>query len=105
MIARAFLVALGLFVIAAAAAQDRSALVARGERLFIDQGCYGCHTMGKIGSEIGPDLSRVGRKYPESYLLRWLRDPAAQKPTAHMPKIVLTEDEAIALAAYLASLR
>jgi cytochrome c1 len=34
-----------------------------------------------------------------------LRDPAAQKPTAHMPRLALQEDEIRALAAYLATLR
>lgn len=54
---------------------------------------------------IASDLSRVGSKHKEAYLLQWLRDPATQKPTAHMAKIAMTEAEARALAAYLASLR
>jgi cytochrome c oxidase subunit 2 len=86
------------------AAGQRS-LVDQGSKLFIEQGCYGCHTVGKMGSPIGPDLSRVGARHPQSYLLQWLRDPTSLKPTAHMPKIALTEEEVQALAAYLASLR
>lgn len=55
---------------------------------------------------IASDLSRVGSKHKEAYLLQWLRDdPATQKPTVHMAKIAMTEAEARALAAYLASLR
>ena len=50
-------------------------------------------------------ISQVGAKYPPSYLVGWLRDPSMQKPTAHMPKIALTEEEIRALAAYLSSLR
>src|SRR5262249_31416303 len=50
-------------------------------------------------------LGAQGAKYDRAYLTRWLKDPAAQKPTAHMPKIALTGTEAQALAAYLASLR
>jgi mono/diheme cytochrome c family protein len=86
------------------AAQDREALVARGRQLFADTGCYGCHTVGVAGTPIGPDLRTVGARYGESTLARWLRDPAAQEPTRHMPKLDLTEAEARALAAYLASL-
>jgi cytochrome c oxidase subunit 2 len=86
-------------------AQDRLQLIGQGRKLFIDQGCYGCHTVGKMGTPIGPDLSQVGSKYPLSYLTEWLRDPMSQKPTAHMPKIELSEDEIRALAAYLSSLR
>jgi mono/diheme cytochrome c family protein len=86
-------------------AQDRLQLIEQGKKLFVDQGCYGCHTVGKMGTLIAPDLSEIGSKYPPSYLLEWLRDPATQKPKAHMPKIELTEEEIRALVAYLASLR
>jgi cytochrome c oxidase subunit 2 len=85
--------------------QDGTALVSQGKRLFTEQGCYGCHTIGKTGTPIANDLSQVGSKYPEGYLRRWLREPQQQKPRAHMPKIQMTEAEARALAAYLASLR
>ena len=106
MIARVLVLGLALLLAAAPeAAQDRGALVAQGKKTFMDQGCYGCHTVGKIGTAIAQDLSKIGGKYPETYLLRWLRDPSAQKPVAHMPKIAMTEAEAQALAAFLASLR
>jgi mono/diheme cytochrome c family protein len=85
--------------------QDGTALVSHGKHLFTEQGCYGCHTMGKTGTPIANDLSQVGSKYPEDYLRQWLREPQQQKPRAHMPKIQMTEAEARALAAYLASLR
>ncbi|HET8578052.1 MAG TPA: cytochrome c [Methylomirabilota bacterium] len=86
-------------------AQEGTALTAQGKRLFVEQGCYGCHTLGKAGTPIALDLSRIGTKYSESDLTKWLRDPSAQKPSAHMPKIQLTEPEVRALATYLASLR
>jgi len=86
-------------------AQERSALIEQGKQLFFKQGCYGCHTIGKVGTPIGPDLSHVGAHYALPYLTGWLRDPASQKRTAHMPKIDLAEDEIQALAAYLSSLR
>ena len=79
--------------------------LARGKRVFTQQGCYGCHMIEKYGTPIATDLSHVGAKYDRAYLTRWLKDPASQKPTAHMPKIALTEAEVQALAAYLASLR
>ena len=86
-------------------AQSRDALVAQGRQIFTDQGCLGCHTVGAAGTPIGPDLRRAASRYPEAVLARWLRDPAAQEPTRHMPDLRLTEAEATALAAYLASLR
>jgi mono/diheme cytochrome c family protein len=85
--------------------QDDAALVTQGKRLFTEQGCYGCHAIGKTGTPIANDLTRVGSKYPESYLRGWLREPQAQKPGAHMPKIQMSESDARALAAYLASLK
>jgi mono/diheme cytochrome c family protein len=86
-------------------AQENSAPVAQGRRVFQDQGCYGCHTVGKTGTPIGPDLSHIGTKHNRAYLIGWLRDPSSQKPTAHMAKLKLTDSEVQALAAYLGSLR
>jgi mono/diheme cytochrome c family protein len=85
--------------------QSREPLVAQGRQLFADKGCYGCHTVGLAGTPIAPDLGRVGARYSEATLARWLRDPSAQEPTRHMPNLELSEAEAGALAAYLASLR
>ena len=98
---------LTLFLVMAACAhtQEASAPVAEGRRVFQDQGCYGCHAVGKTGTPIGPDLSHIGAKHNRSYLIGWLRDPSSQKPTAHMPKLTLTDAEVQALAAYLGSLR
>ena len=94
-----------LFAAAPVLAQD-AALVLRGQGLFKEQGCYGCHTVDKFGTEgIAADLTHVGGKYDVDYLTKWLKDPASQQPTAHMPKIALSDAETKALAAYLASLR
>jgi cytochrome c oxidase subunit II len=90
---------------AACAQAPSTPVVDRGQAAFKNQGCYGCHLIGKFGTPIGPDLSHVGSKYPEDYLARWLRDPALQRPNAHMPKLELSEDDVKALAAYLGSLR
>jgi mono/diheme cytochrome c family protein len=86
-------------------AQGREAVIAQGRQLFTDMGCYGCHTIGSAGTPIAPDLRRAAARYPEATLARWLRDPSAQEPTRHMPNLELSEAEAGALAAYLASLR
>jgi cytochrome c1 len=79
--------------------------VAEGRRLLVDKGCYGCHAVGAAGTPIAPDLRRAVARYGEAALGRWLRDPAAQAPTSHMPNLPLSEGEASALAAYLASLK
>jgi mono/diheme cytochrome c family protein len=76
-----------------------------GRMIFFSQGCYGCHRIGVAGTPIAHDLSRIGRKYTEAELVRWLRDPASQKPGAHMPRLAITDDEIKALASYLSTLR
>ncbi len=78
--------------------------VDEGRRVFVEQGCHGCHTVGKLGTPIAPDLSHIGARYSGPALERWLRDPAMQRPTAHMPKLELSESQVLALAAFLASL-
>ncbi len=105
MIGRFILLAAVVLTASCVQAQDGGALVAQGQIIYRDQGCYGCHTVGKTGTPIAPDLSRIGAKRDQAYLGRWLRDPSLQRPTAHMPKIQLTESEVQALAAYLGSLR
>jgi len=107
MIWRVAVAALGLLLLppVLALTQERGATVAEGERLFRVQGCYGCHTVARFGTPIGPDLSRVGFKYSKTYLARWLSDPEAQRPNAHMPRLELDRAEIDALAAYLATLK
>jgi mono/diheme cytochrome c family protein len=107
---RALTIAAALLALSAAAcaqspAPAPEAVVARGQAAFKSNGCYGCHMIGKFGTPIGPDLSVVGRKYEPDYLARWLRDPAMQRPNAHMPALELSEADVRALAAYLGSLR
>jgi cytochrome c oxidase subunit II len=105
MIVRSALLVAVVLLAASVQAQDGGGLVARGRDVFREQGCYGCHTVGVTGTPIATDLSRIGAKRDQAYLARWLRDPSLQRPTAHMPKIQLSEVEVQALAAYLGSLR
>ena len=100
-------VVVGALALGSIAAQRRAVAQDRaqdGRQVFMVQGCHGCHTVGKLGTPIGPDLSHVGAKYSEAYLKTWLRDPQQQRPAAHMPKLELTEPQIAALAAFLASL-
>jgi mono/diheme cytochrome c family protein len=109
---RALVIVAALLAVSAAAcaqspapAPSPDAVATRGMAAFKNNGCYGCHLIGKFGTPIGPDLSTVGRKYAPDYIARWLRDPATQRPNAHMPALELTEADVQALAVYLGSLR
>ncbi len=100
--------ALGLALAGSAIALGQGlpgARVEQGGKFFIDSGCYGCHLVGKLGTPIGPDLSHIGSRYSVEDIERWLRDPLFQRPTAHMPKLELTEEQVRALGAYLSSLQ
>ena len=80
-------VAVVLFAAAPVQAQaPDAALVLRGEGLFKEQACYGCHTVGKFGTQgIAADLSHVGAKRDVGCLTEWLKEsrvPAADRAHA-----------------------
>ena len=104
-LATAAIAAVALFLAAGVANAQGDGLAARGQTAFTANGCYGCHMVGKAGTPIGPELSHVGSRYSPEYLARWLRDPALQRPSAHMPALELSDADIRALAAYLSSLR
>lgn len=62
---------LALVVLAAAVALSACAQepVEQGRKYLMDSGCYGCHVVGKVGTPIGPNLSKVGAQYSR----RWSR--------------------------------
>jgi len=87
-------------------AQEPGNLLEKGQKVFVEQGCYGCHTIGKVGTQgMATDLSHIGAKRDLVFLKSWLADPSAQRPTAHMPKIQMSRADADAVATYLSSLR
>lgn len=87
--------------------------------LFHSLGCRGCHKIGGVGGDDGPDLTRIGLRDPgqldfahvsgEHTLANWLsehtRDPARVVPGSKMPKFDLSEGEVDLLTYYLLSLR
>jgi mono/diheme cytochrome c family protein len=102
---------------------------AKGRRIYYTNGCYNCHTqyvrandtaMGPVsergnyiydipmlfGSErTGPDLSYVGRKRSEAWMVGHFRAPRQYSPLSLMPSFeFMSEDELSALAAYLFAL-
>ena len=76
---------------------------ARGERLFQELGCHGCHLA--YGYEhlpkAAPSLKRVAAKDSPEWLVDWVADPTAFRPRTRMPDFQLERDEAEAIVAYL----
>src|SRR5439155_288323 len=86
--------------------------IGRGERLFEQLGCHGCHLtegyedLAKIGgvTSIAPSLRRIGAKVDHGWLVRWIRNPHEFRPRTRMPSLRLADDETRAITAYLATL-
>jgi mono/diheme cytochrome c family protein len=87
--------------------------------LFHSLGCRGCHKVGGVGGDDGPDLTRVGELDPgrlnfvhvpgEPTVANWLaehfRAPATLVPGSKMPALGLDEDQIRLLTFYMLSLR
>jgi mono/diheme cytochrome c family protein len=87
--------------------------------LFHSLGCRGCHKVGGVGGDDGPDLTRVGERDPgrldfthvpgDATLADWLaehfRAPATVVPGSKMPILGLDEEQIRLLTFYTLSLR
>lgn len=95
-------------IVASAAAED--AKVAKGEKLFVDQKCTLCHSVGEKGNKKGP-LDTMVAKLSDGEIREWITDAkgmtAKTKPTRkpEMKQYALPKDDVDALVAYTASLK
>lgn len=98
--------------------KPRGALAMEGFDVYVREGCYNCHSQMvrpfrhetlrygnytlaadaqydhpfQFGSKrIGPDLARLGGKYPDSWHYQHLRDPRSMVPTTLMPSYAFLE--------------
>ena len=90
-----------------------SPLGARGQELFIANGCGACHTIRGTPARghVGPDLTHVGSRYslgagilPNTTrdFVRFISETERIKPGVHMPPFgMLSADDLLALATYL----
>jgi mono/diheme cytochrome c family protein len=89
---------------------------ARGEKLFVDLGCHGCHlaegyedlSKSDGTSVIGPSLRRIGAKADHGWLVRWITNPHEFRPRTRMPNFMFGSYEAqkdypVQIAAFLLS--
>jgi len=93
---------------AAAAAQD--AKVAKGEKLYADQKCGLCHSVGEKGNKRGP-LDGVGAKLSNDELRHWIVDAKGMTAKTNAPRkpemknYALPKDDVDALVAFMATLK
>jgi cytochrome c oxidase cbb3-type subunit 3 len=87
--------------------------------LFHSLGCRGCHSIGGVGGDDGPDLTIEGHKDPgqidfdavhgphtlENWMVEHFRAPARVAPGSQMPVLGLEKDKLEELTFYMLSLR
>jgi mono/diheme cytochrome c family protein len=87
--------------------------------VFLSSGCLGCHKVGGIGGDAGPDLTRAGEKDPgrldfaavpgERTLANWfsahVRAPTAVVAGSQMPTLAVADADVEALTFFTLSLR
>lgn len=90
-----------------------------GKALFNTLGCRGCHKVGGVGGDDGPDLTHEGQKDPallpfaqvegprtlEQWFKEHFRAPATVVTGSTMPQLGLSESQIDLLTGYLFSLR
>ncbi len=94
----------------AALASAQDAKIVKGEKVFTDQKCTLCHSIGGHGNAKGP-LDDVGSKLNADEIRQWITDTkgmaaktkATRKP--EMKQFNLPKDDVDALVAYLQTMK
>jgi mono/diheme cytochrome c family protein len=73
-----------------------------GLRVYNAQGCTSCHKVGDVGGDVGPDLSRAGRRWEGAEMRRQILTPEDDTMPAYDG---LSEQELDELVTYLLSLK
>ncbi len=88
-----------------AAAKPEVDLIAYGQTLYRQEGCFMCHQLNGDGGKVGPDLTVEGtRGRTDEWLIGHFKDPPAYTPGSIMPPFKnLTDTQLRALTAFLRS--
>ncbi len=78
-------------------------VAARGESLFREMGCHGCHLLEGFEhlDSAGPSLKRIAAKAKPEWLVEWVNEPHTFRPRTRMPDFLFDREQAIDVAAYL----
>lgn len=87
-------------------------LVAKGKSQVESIGCKGCHGFAEgefstalgSGKDVVPNLKDIAGKVGPQWIYHWLRNPRGFSPDTRMPSLRLTDQEAMAITAYLMTL-
>jgi len=77
--------------------------IAKGQKLFEELGCPNCHLVDGYEDvpRVGPYLRLINAKVDPAWLVRWVTNPHEYRPKTRMPNFLFSQDEAVAVAAYL----
>jgi mono/diheme cytochrome c family protein len=78
-------------------------MLTKGKQLFQKLGCHGCHLADGFSNEakVGPRLNRIKYKVGAAWLYDWIKDPKNYLPDTRMPNFNLSDEETLAITAYL----
>jgi nitric oxide reductase subunit C len=78
----------------------------QGHVVFLAQHCNTCHAIEGSGGTLAPDLTHVGSRRTEDWILDQMNNPRSHKPDSIMPSFAgLPETEKQELANYLSGLK
>ncbi|HSP06027.1 MAG TPA: c-type cytochrome [Acidobacteriota bacterium] len=75
----------------------------RGQAVFEEVGCIGCHKLLGRGGVIGPELDKAGANHSPEWLIKHFKSPASVSPGSAMPPIHVSDEDLDALTLYVLS--
>jgi nitric oxide reductase subunit C len=93
----------------AAAWSKKPDLLAQGELRFRQMMCTTCHSLAvtragetkMIGGDIGPELTKVGSKVNEEWLITWLWNPKSYLEHSNMPRYGWNDEDLYKVSQYI----
>jgi putative heme-binding domain-containing protein len=63
-----------------------------GKKLFLQAACFGCHKVGEAGGAIGPELTKIAKKYKPDEILTEMIEPSKKLDPKYATLVVITVD-------------
>ncbi|MBI4665515.1 MAG: c-type cytochrome [Nitrospinae bacterium] len=79
--------------------------LAEGEKLVLRYNCWVCHTIHGKGGKLAPDLTKVGTRRKEEWMVKHFKDPRSVTQKSFMPKFNLSDEQISELVTYLKTLQ
>jgi len=74
----------------------------KGKEIFMREGCAGCHSFKGQGGSTGPDLTSVGQRRSDIWIMSQIKNPKSHNPDSRMPEFAhLSLFERYAIVHYL----